>query len=203
MPEFYSGNHYLTQSQMETNARYVFNYLLPRGWSINAIAGLLGNFQTESGINPGIWQSLNEGNTSGGYGLVQWTPATKYLNWCSDNGLEPSHMDSALSRIEYELANGIQYAKTSAYPITFGQFKVSNESPYYLGQAFMKNYERPKNQSTTKRGEQALAWYKFLTGSSWSDSGSSGSGTGTGTGTTPKKRKSMSLLLLAIATKKR
>ena len=197
MPDFYAGNRYLTRAEMETNARYVCDYLHSRGWTLNAIAGLLGNFQTESGINPAIWQSLKEGNTSGGYGLVQWTPATKYLNWCEENNLDPAHMDSALARIEYELANGLQYYKTKAYPITFKQFKVSTESPQYLGQAFMKNYERPKNQSTTKRGEQALAWYEFLTGTSW-EGASSGS-----TGGSTKKRKSMSLLLLAMATKKR
>lgn len=180
---------------MEVNARFVADYLHNRGWSLNAIAGLLGNMQTESGINPGIWQSLDEGNTSLGYGLVQWTPATKYLSWCNENGLEPSAMESALDRIEYELENGLQYAKTKAYPLTFREFKVSTESPYYLGQAFMKNYERPANQSTTKRGTQADKWYKFLTGASWE--GSSGSSNG------KKKSRNMSLLMLITATRKR
>lgn len=48
---------------------------------------MLGNMETESTINPGIWQSLNSGNASGGFGLTQWTPATKYINWANNNGL--------------------------------------------------------------------------------------------------------------------
>ena len=195
MANYHTGNRYLTQAEMEVNARFVADYLHVRGWSLNAIAGLLGNMQTESSINPGIWQSLKEGNTSGGYGLVQWTPATKYLSWCEANGLEPSAMESALDRIEYELANGLQWIKTKSYPLTFAQFKTSTEDPYYLGQAFMKNYERPANQATTKRGTQAEKWYTFLTGTSWEGA--------SGTGGKKKSTKGLSLLMLISATRKR
>lgn len=158
---YFSGNRYLTQAEMETNARYIWNYLGSRGWSIQAVAGMLGNMQSESSINPGIWQSLNEGNLSGGYGLVQWTPASKYLDWADGLHLIASEMDTALQRIEYELETGLQYYPTSKYPETFKQFKVSTKDPYYLGMAFVTNYERPRTIST-KRGTQAENWYKFL-----------------------------------------
>lgn len=161
VPTPVTGNRYLTQAEMETNATYIYWYLSNRGWTINAIAGLLGNMEAESTINPGIWESLDEGDTAQGYGLVQWTPATKYLNWCEDNGLEPSAMDSALKRIEYELDNGLQYIPTTAYPLSFKQFKVSTESAYYLGMAFVTNYERPR-EITTARGTNAEKWYQFL-----------------------------------------
>lgn len=160
--EFYAGNFYLTESQMQTNARYIYNYLAPRGWTLNAIAGMLGNMQTESSINPAIWESLNEGNTSVGYGLVQWTPATNFLNWCTERGIDPAHMDSALRRIEYELANGLQYYPTDTYPLTFEQFKYSAESPSYLAMAFLLNYERPADQDQPHRGTQAEYWYNYL-----------------------------------------
>ena len=199
MAEFITGNRYLTADEQKVNARYICDYLSARGWTLNAIAGLLGNMQTESTINPGIWQSLNEGNTSGGYGLVQWTPATKYLNWCVQKGIEASHMDSALERLEYELENGLQYYKTSAYPISFRQFKTSTKSPEYLGQAFMRNYERPANQSTTARGQQALAWYEYLTGAAWE--GASSDSTSNETNTPTKKK--MSLLMLILAAKRK
>ena len=64
----YSGNRYLTMAEMRVNAEYIFAYLTRKGWSKNAICGVLGNMQTESTINPSIWQSLNQGNMSGGYG---------------------------------------------------------------------------------------------------------------------------------------
>lgn len=195
MADFYAGNRFLTRAEMLTNGRYICDYLTARGWTINAVCGMLGNMQTESTCNPAIWQNLDAGNTSLGFGLCQWTPATKYLNWCSDRGLDPEHMDSALQRIEYELDNGLQYYPTNSYPLTFAQFKVSTQSPYYLGQAFLRNYERPANQSTTTRGSQALEWFEYLNGVAWEGASSNK--------VTVKKKNSMSLLLLTLASRKR
>ena len=90
----YSGNRFLNRKEMTVNAQYIMNYLTGKGWTKNAVAGMLGNMETESTINPGIWQSLQSGNMSGGYGLVQWTPATKYINWAKANGLDYTKIDS-------------------------------------------------------------------------------------------------------------
>lgn len=161
---YHSKNAFLTQAEMETNARYVYDVLTSRGWSPTAVCGMLGNMETESTINPGIWQNLDAGNTSLGYGLVQWTPSTKYTSWCNTRGLDPSHMDSALARLEWELANGEQYYPTDAYPLTFAQFKVSAKSASYLAQAFLLNYERPADQTQPARSTQAERWYTLLKG---------------------------------------
>ena len=168
-----NSSHALTQSQMELNATYIKDYLTARGWSINAIAGLLGNMQHESAINPGRWQSNNVGNTSGGYGLTQWTPATKYINWSGIVG-DYSTMDNNLNRIIYELNNGLQYYATPSYPISFSSFSTSNQTPYYLACAFAWNYERSwvvlhgteaeKEALRQRRGNSANAWYEYLTG---------------------------------------
>ena len=160
---YVTGNRYLTQAEMTTNAKYIWNYLGSRGWSKNAVAGMLGNMQTESTINPGIWEGLNSG-TGPGFGLVQWTPYTKYTEWCADRGLDPSAMDSALKRIEYELDNGLQYYPTDSYPLTFAQFKVSTQTPEYLAQVFLHNYERPADSNQPNRSTQARAWYNVLEG---------------------------------------
>lgn len=159
--EVITGNFYLTESQMQNNARYIHQWLRAHGWTLNAIAGLLGNMEQESTINPGIWQSLNEGNTSGGYGLVQWTPATKFLDWCEAKGLDSTSMDAALTRLEWELANGLQYYPTDNYPLSFSEFKTSRKDPYYLGMAFVHNYERPAT-ITEVRGTNAVKWYDYL-----------------------------------------
>lgn len=195
MAEFYTGNFYLSRAQMEVNARYVYNYLGSRGWTNNAIAGILGNMQAESTINPGIWQNLSAGSTSLGYGLVQWTPATKYLNWCDEQGIEPSHMDSALRRIIYELNNGLQYYPTAEFPETFKEFTQSTKSPYYLGMAFVNNYERPSVIST-ERGTNAAAWYEFLTGEP------APSDPDTPAPTPDKKRNGLPLLMMFMATRR-
>ena len=169
-----NSSHTLNQSQMEVNATYIKNYLTAQGWSINAIAGILGNMQNESAINPGRWQSNNVGNMSGGYGLTQWTPATKYIDWSGIVG-DYSTMDNNLARIIYELNNGVQYYATPSYPISFSAFSTSNQSPYYLACAFAWNYERSwvvlygteaqKEALRQRRGGSANEWYEYLTGS--------------------------------------
>lgn len=163
----YSGNYYLNQSQMEENADILYGYWAQYhpDWSVNALAGMLGNMQLESTVNPGIWQNLDEGNLDLGYGLVQWTPAENYLNWCKASGYDSSTILTALKRWEYELANGIQYYPTSIYPHSFRYFLTDMETPPYdLAVAFVHNYERPDEYNEARRGEYANQWYTFLTG---------------------------------------
>lgn len=174
-----SGNRYLTLEEMQNNAKYIYSYLSARGWTLNAIAGMLGNMQTESTINPGIWQNLDEGNTDGGFGLVQWTPATKLINWADGLGEDYTAMDTQLLRIETELISGDQYYPTTSYPETFREFAFSTADPYYLGMAFLANYERPAEPNQPIRGEQAEYWYTYL----------SGFDPGSGSGTTSKRKK--------------
>ena len=183
-PDPISENRFLSLEEMQTNATYIYWYLSSRGWTINAIAGMLGNMQTEATINPGIWQNLAV-NVGPAFGLVQWDPFTKYTNWCEANGLDPADMDSALKRIEWELENHEQYYATSAYPETFAEFKVSTKDPYYLGMAFLMNYERPYDQNQPARGEQAEYWYTYL----------SGININPGSGTSSKRKKKYNFVL--------
>ena len=176
---YFNESKSLTREQMQKNASYIYTWLTEvSGWSLNAIAGLLGNMQAESSINPGRWQSENIGNMSGGYGLVQWTPASSYINWCYEyfgENSDPSMMDWQLNRIIYELQNGIQYYKTPDYNLSFSEFSTSSESPYYLACAFAWNYERSytvlygteaeKEALRKLRGGYANAWYTYLSGS--------------------------------------
>lgn len=165
VPTPIGGNRYLTQSEMENNAKYIWWWFQKKGWTLNACAALLGNMQAESTINPGIWQNLDEGNTSLGFGLVQWTPATKLIEWAEQNGYTYSKMDTQLLRINYEIANGLQWIQTTAYPITFNEFAKSTATVGYLARAFLLNYERPADQSETVqeyRATLAEYWYTFL-----------------------------------------
>lgn len=164
----YNESEYLSQAEMNQNANYINLFCFFHGWSPNAIAGMLGNMQAESGFNPGIWQNNDVGNMNGGYGLVQWTPATKYFEWCESRNLsDPSEMDNNLTRIQYEVDNGLQWIPTIDYPLSFKEFTTSNKSVSYLAKAFLLNYERPADQSVEKqnlRASYAENWYKFLTG---------------------------------------
>jgi hypothetical protein len=125
---------------------------------------MLGNMQSESSINPARWQSDDVGNTSVGFGLVQWTPASKYLNWASDNNLPYKEMDSNLKRILWEVDNKQQWYATSSYPMSFAEFTQSTETPEYLAEAFITNYERPADPTQPQRQTNARYWYDNLTG---------------------------------------
>lgn len=158
----------LTQDEMNTNARYIYLALTAQGWTINAISALLGNMQAESSINPGRWQYDDIGNLELGYGLVQWTKAPKYLDWCISEGFsDPSEMDANLARILYEVANGLQWISTDNYNYSFLAFTKSATAPGTLAKAFLLNYERPTDQSASVqayRAGLAEGWYEFLTG---------------------------------------
>ena len=162
VPTPHGGNRFLSLDEMKDNAVYIWAYLSKKGWSLNAVCGMLGNMQRESTINPAIWQNLDEGNTSLGYGLVQWTPATNYLNWAEDRGLDPSAMDSNLERILYELDNGLQYYSTEAYPESFKEYSISTKSIEYLVTAFLKNYERAGVEALSERISNGEYWYEYL-----------------------------------------
>ena len=169
----YDSSNALTQDQMQVNALYIYSYLKYEGWSDNAIAGLLGNIQAESSINPGRWQSDRVGGDSSGHGMgiVQWTPYTKYTNWCSSEGRsDPSEMDNNLARIMYEVKNNIQWIGTgNYYDMSFEEFSKSEESIEFLAIGFLLCYERPADQSSsvqTYRSNLAKSWYTYITGHS-------------------------------------
>ena len=114
-----SGNRYLTMTEMQNNVDIIHYYFITKGWTENAIAGMLGNMQSESSINPGIWEGLDE-VAKGGYGLVQWTPYTKYSDWAGE-GWE-NNGQKEMERIIYELKNGLQWGATSKYHMSFHDF---------------------------------------------------------------------------------
>lgn len=162
-PTIYCSNSYLTLKQMTSNAQYILDYLRSRGWTKNAVCGMLGNMQTESTINPGVWQNFDKNNLNVGFGLVQWTPASNYINWANDTCRYYLDIDSQLQRILYEVKKGIQWYSTSNYNMTFSQFTKSTKSASYLAGAFIYNYERPASYSTlSTRQSQASYWYNNL-----------------------------------------
>lgn len=156
------SNNYLSESKMQGNALEVYKYFSSKGWTLNAIGGILGNMEKESNINPGLWQSLKEGNYSGGFGLVQWTPATNYTDWANANGYSITDPNGQLYWIDALSASTGQWISTSAYSMTWNQFKSSSESPEYLASAFLKNFERAGAEVESERRSCARKWYEYL-----------------------------------------
>ena len=101
-----SSNEYLSVSEMTDNAKYIYTFFKNLGWTANAICGMLGNMQRESTLNPGVWQSLDYENYNGGFGLVQWTPATNLTNWASQRGLDRDSIETQCLKIQDEYNTG-------------------------------------------------------------------------------------------------
>lgn len=160
--EWVKGNRYLSLSEMQNNAFIVYSYLIAKGWTINAIAGMLGNMQQESNINPGVWQNLTP-NPALGWGLVQWTPLTKYTDWAASKGYENDDGTAQLYWIHNETVPTGQW-NTKAYPISFTEFQLSTETPEYLALVFSRNFEQAGDETDPIRQENACYWYDYLNG---------------------------------------
>lgn len=97
-------------SSSENNAYCLYDtMILPEygSWTINAIAALAGNFQGESFLNPSQWEGGQLNNTERGFGLGQWTPATKLINWADEQG--KSWRDDAYTQLQYLWATPSQW----------------------------------------------------------------------------------------------
>ena len=159
----------LSMHQKLINARYIFQYFRNKRWRTNAIYAMLGNMETESYLNPGKWQIPN--NTANGYGLTQWTPATKYINdWLitikGKTAAEKGYINNQLERIEEEVA-GIyaQWDSSKHSPtMTFSDFTKSNASVEVLAEYFLRCYEQPAdiNGTLEARKRNANKWSTLL-----------------------------------------
>lgn len=170
----FSFNQEAYHSQREHNALVIAACLRNHGFSDSAIAGILGNMQRESSLNPNAYYGYG-GYSAVSFGLVQWDPTSKYQNWADNNGYLPYYdIEYQCERINYEFDNGIQYYSTDSYPISAKKYKVSDKDPYTLACAFAWNYERSstvlygteeeKEALRQERGNAAQTWYEVITG---------------------------------------
>ncbi len=177
----------LTAEQQEANALYIYQQLTERGWSKQAIAGLLGNIQQESHLNPGVWQVQN--NTRLGYGLVQWDDGADFLNWqegvvknrpISIAEVNQLAVDDPTTLIDMQLEYLIWSSNTdthnlarrwfptfgygSPYKITYESYINSTADVAELTLVFHASYERSSDNITRLYNRIAYAekWYQFL-----------------------------------------
>ncbi len=106
--KWFTQKYPLNQKMMENNARNIYAYFSEKGWTVNAVAGMLGNMEIETTMNPAIFQNWVENpcgfltdwtkipatmsefweiflaranKGGGGFGLVQWTSCRKFFEW--------------------------------------------------------------------------------------------------------------------------
>lgn len=161
--DWIKGNRYLDYTEMQNNAYIFYSIMYYRGWTLNAVAGALGNIQKESTINPGIWQSLTV-NPANGFGLVQWTPSTNYTYWAASNGYGNDDGDGQCRWIDEQTVPSGQWISTDEYPMSFEEFKTSDWLPENLASVFLKNFERAGVEAEDERRENAKYWYNYLWG---------------------------------------
>ena len=155
---------YLTQTQMENNAKLFKQYFQSKGVTLESICGMLGNIQQESGLNPGIKQTAS---TSSGWGLIQWTPSTVLTDWCNTYGYTWYDGDAQCLRIWSEGTNemgaGGTFIPTTEYPYTWSEFcALTNVDE--ATKAYLYERERAGDEKLENRLEYARRWYDFLKG---------------------------------------
>ena len=163
-------NVYEPGDYQKHNMVKIYNYFSALGWTLNAIAGMIGNMMVESGCNPGCLQYTTPSwddpssilTTSGGIGLTQWTPARKYYTWATDNNLDPKDGDTQCARIKYESENNLQWSMNNYGNHTWDDFIHSTETPEILARVFVWAYERPSNPNVAQRQRNARWVYDYL-----------------------------------------
>lgn len=184
------SNYYLSEAQQLENAQYMATWFSGRGYTKNAICGLLGNMSQESNMNPGFWQ-----RGGSGYGLVQWTPGSKYRNWAIQHGY-PCGTD--YSQPEKYFAGQLvwldtlsdatgQWQHKSGFPRTFAEYKKSTQSPEWCALAFEKCFEQAGRPVMTVRNQWARRCWNSLNFS------------GNGAGTTVTYDESAAIIQKAIS----
>ena len=73
-----SGGYTAASPEGTSNIRATYDYLYGEGFVYGSVVGMLCNIQAESGLNPWRWQS-DTFDTTQGYGLMQFTPASAYV----------------------------------------------------------------------------------------------------------------------------
>lgn len=158
-----SNNTYLGEEDMANNAYCFYSYMFAYA-TLSAIAGMLGNFQRESTINPGVWQNLDEGNYSLGFGLAQWTPATNITDWMTGHGFEIGDGNGQCQWLVTETVNSGQWIATSQYPQSWEEFLSYTGSPEDSASIFLANFERAGVEAEEERRQNARYWYNYLEG---------------------------------------
>lgn len=155
---------YLTQLEMENNATEFYGYFNSKGFTIESIAGMLGNLQQESNINPGMKQTAS---ASSGWGLIQWTPSSNLTEYASAHGSDWATGEIQTQLMWDEIINGYggQWIPKPAkgYPYTGEEFsQLTNVTTACM--AYLIERERAGVEVAEKRIAYANAWYEYLTG---------------------------------------
>lgn len=172
---------------MATNDELIWKYFKSKGLSDCGVAGLMGNIQAESGLNPQNLQNSYEKklgftdatytaavdngtytkdqfvNDKAGYGLVQWTywslkkAMYEYIHEQKKKSI--GSLDAQMEFLAYQLEH--------SYPAIWATLKNATTVLQASNEVLLK-FERPADQSAAvqqKRASYGQAWYDKYKGS--------------------------------------
>jgi hypothetical protein len=143
----------LSQSQKDENANRIYTFFTKIGWQKESICAMLGNMDVECRMNPRA-RSISADT----YGLTQWHPASKYINWAIAEGLDYELGTSQCKRIKYEEANELQWQDWAS--VTFEEWARTSQDPIEtLTYDFMRYYEVANAATLQERIDWALYYF--------------------------------------------
>lgn len=165
----------LGSDAMRNNAIIAYLFFKERGYSVNTISAICGNMAVESHINPATYQGWAEdgdpNDNTLGYGLIQWTPPSKILNWLDANNYSYIDGDAQLLWIHTLSTNtmGEWFQNTDPdrgqYYESFTDFMGdTTHSLEWLTKCFQYSLERGGYGSESQRLNYAKSYKDFFNG---------------------------------------
>lgn len=175
-----TASQMLTEEEAKNNVLEVWN-MLGSGtadgvtWSEEAVSAACGNMWYESHVNPGQWELGHLNDFTRGFGLGQWTPASKLVNWAATHGGNYQDGDTQIRMLATESGQWHPSTRPSAPsynpPITWDEFKVSTLDVETLAFYYLVYWEdppeseiKPGSPSYNSRVEHAKTYYELITG---------------------------------------
>ena len=173
-----ASDQYLNQQHKDENAKLIWDYLTALGWTPQSVAGILGNMDVESSMNPALiegrgYHTLPTNSTvlaittQTGVGLVQWTGTTptppagqKLASFAIRYNKEWYDGELQCFRLEQECANDLQFDHGTVDGVSYDWqvYTTSTETPEQLAKVWQTLYERGGTDTQTR---QEKARYYF------------------------------------------
>jgi Phage tail lysozyme len=137
------------------NAEKIWNFFSEKGFSSSAIAGIMGNLQQESGLDP---TAVNP--SSGAFGVGQWLGGrkTNLQNYAKRTGGDMNSLETQLNFLWEELNGGDSTTK-SILDKNGGLNGLKNASLSQATELFEKAFERSGGSAMGKRQDYAQDFY--------------------------------------------
>lgn len=171
-----TGGYNIYSTEGVENGMMIYYQMRAAGWTTQAISAVVGNICSEGGLNPWRWQSdiivgpEDFWERTHGYGLAGFTPAGKYIEDTDAQGYpgyapnylnHPGQPTDGAAQIQFIMENPQYYQTHAAYPLTFQEFSQSTESPSYLSDTWLYNFEQPSRPEDTQQYRRDCSEYFY------------------------------------------